>query len=66
MLADSSGLCGVGEQDGDQVEGGEHNQVNICVGSDGGDHDGLGGECVGGLVLVNKMETRWRKEKITR
>ena len=29
VLADSAGLCGVGEQDGDQVEGGEYNQVKI-------------------------------------
>ena len=43
LSSDSSGLCGVGEQDGDQVEGGEHHQVNICVG--GGDRDGLGGDC---------------------
>ena len=31
LSSDSSGLCGVGEQDGDQVEGGEHNQVNLLV-----------------------------------
>ena len=61
-------MCGVGEQDGDQVEGGEHHQVNICVGGGGddGDSDGLGGECVGGLVLVNKIGTWRREENITR
>ena len=31
LSSDSSGLCGVGEQDGDQVEGGEHHQVNLLV-----------------------------------
>ena len=29
LSSDSAGLCGVGEQDGDQVEGGEYNQVKI-------------------------------------
>ena len=41
--------------------------MNNCVGGGGGvDHDGDGGECVGGLVLVNNMETWRREENLTR